>query len=200
MNIVMDSANRISERYREIPDDYLCRRICWDEIDDSFTAFKKEINRQAHEKDCIYLFRTEMYDYPIPFWVKRNEMWGTWAYRDELCEGQYAEKCVDTCRCQIRYGSGRIRHSIFMNDDFLEEMRYAGTQYVLMTDCFRDAQDLNRAFESQNGELNLIKLFAEQFDKGDRLVVLDLCEGQFVFDRIESSYTIRAEEQKRPKE
>lgn len=200
MNIVMDSVNRISERYREIPDDYLCRRICWDEIDDSFTAFKKEINRQAHEKDCIYLFRTEMYDYPIPFWVKRNEMWGTWAYRDELCEGQYAEKCVDTCRCQIRYGSGRIRHSIFMNDDFLEEMRYAGTQYVLMTDCFRDAQDLNRAFESQNGELNLIKLFAEQFDKGDRLVVLDLCEGQFVFDRIESSYTIRAEEQKRPKE
>ena len=51
-----------------------------------------------------------------------------------------------------------------MNDDFLEEMRYAGTQYVLMTDCFRDAQDLNRVFESQNGELNLIKLFAEQFD------------------------------------
>lgn len=87
MNIVMDSANRISERYRAIPDDYLCRRICWDEIDDSFTAFKKEINRQAHEKDCIYLFRTEMYDYPIPFWVKRNGMWGTWAYRDELCEG-----------------------------------------------------------------------------------------------------------------
>ena len=87
-----------------------------------------------------------------------------------------------------------------MNDDFLEEMRYAGTQYVLMTDCFRDAQNLNRVFESQNGELNLIKLFAEQFDKGDRLVVLDLCEGQFVFDRIESSYTIRAEKQKRPKE
>ena len=107
---------------------------------------------------------------------------------------------MDTCRCQIRYGSGRIRHSIFMNDDFLEEMRYAGTQYVLMTDCFRDAQDLNRLFESQNGELNLIKLFAEQFDKGDRLIVLDLCEGQFVFDRIESSYTIRAEKQKRPKE
>ena len=59
---------------------------------------------------------------------------------------------------------------------------------------------MNRVFESRNGELNLIKLFAEQFDKGDRLVVLDLCEGQFVFDRIESSYIIRAEEQKRPKE
>ena len=200
MNIVMDSANRISERYRAIPDDYLCRRICWDEIDDSFAEFQQEINDQAHGKSCIYLFRTEMYDYPIPFWVKRNGMWGTWAYRDNLYEGQYAEKCMDTCRCQIRYGSGRIRHSIFMNDDFLEEMRYAGTQYVLMTDCFRDAQNLNRVFESQNGEPNLIKLFAEQFDKEDRLVVLDLCEGQFVFDRIESSYTIRAEEQKRPKE
>ena len=96
MNIVMDSANRISERYRAIPDDYLCRRICWDEIDDSFAEFQQEINDQAHEKSCIYLFRTEMYDYPIPFFVKRNGMWGTWAYHDELCEGQYAEKCMVT--------------------------------------------------------------------------------------------------------
>ena len=50
MNIVMDSANRISERCRAIPDDYLCRRICWDEIDDSFAEFQQEINDQAHEK------------------------------------------------------------------------------------------------------------------------------------------------------
>lgn len=190
MNIVMDSANRISERYRAIPDDYLCRRICWDEIDDSFAEFQQEINDQAHEKSCIYLFRTEMYDYPIPFWVKRNGMWGTWAYRDNLYEGQYAEKCMDTCRCQIRYGSGRIRHSIFMNDDFLEEMRYAGTQYIWMTNRRRDARDLNDMFESADGKLSLAKLFKAQFSREDRLIVLDLCEGQFVFDRIESSYTI----------
>ena len=53
-----------------IASDCLCKRVYWDEIDDSFGAFKKEINQQAHEKSCIYLFRTEMYDYPIPFWVK----------------------------------------------------------------------------------------------------------------------------------
>lgn len=191
MNIVMDSANRISERYRAIPDDYLCRRICWDEIDDSFAEFQQEINDQAHEKSCIYLFRTEMYDYPIPFWVKRNGMWGTWAYRDELYEGQYAEKCMDTCRCQIRYGSGRIRHSIFMNDDFLEEMRYAGTQYIWMTNWRRDARDLNDMFENADGKLNLAKLFKAQFSREDRLIILDLCDGEFVFDVIEQPYSTR---------
>lgn len=191
MNIVMDSANRISERYRAIPDDYLCRRICWNEIDDSFAEFQQEINDQAHEKSCIYLFRTEMYDYPIPFWVKRNGMWGTWAYRDDLYEGQYAEKCMDTCRCQIRYGSGRIRHSIFMNDDFLEEMRYAGTQYIWMTNWRRDARDLNDMFENADGKLNLAKLFKAQFSREDRLIILDLCDGEFVFDVIEQPYSTR---------
>ncbi len=110
MNIVMDSANRISERYRAIPDDYLCRRICWDEIDDSFAEFQQEINDQAHGKSCIYLFQTEMYDYPIPFWVKRNGMWGTWAYRDNLYEGQYAEKCM--IHADARFGMAWEESSI----------------------------------------------------------------------------------------
>lgn len=72
MNIVMDSANRISERYRAIPDDYLCRRICWNEIDDSFAEFQQEINDQAQKKLPLSI-RTEMYVHPIPFWVKRME-------------------------------------------------------------------------------------------------------------------------------
>ena len=191
MNIVMDSANRISERYRAIPDDYLCRRICWDEIDDSFAEFQQEINDQAHEKSCIYLFRTEMYDYPIPFWVKRNGMWRTWAYREDLYEEQYAEKCINANRCQIWYGVGRIKHSIFMNDEFLEELRYAGTQYIWMTNRRRDAHDLNDMFESADGKLNLAKLFKAQFSREDRLIILDLCDGEFVFDVIEQPYSTR---------
>ena len=191
MNIVMDSANRISERYRAIPDDYLCRRICWDEIDDSFAEFQQEINDQAHGKSCIYLFRTEMYDYPIPFWVKRNGMWRTWAYREDLYEEQYAEKCINANRCQIWYGVGRIKHSIFMNDEFLEELRYAGTRYIWMTDRCRDAHDLSDIFESTDRMLNLAKFFKAQFSREDRLIVLDLCDGEFVFDVIEQPYSTR---------
>lgn len=193
MKVQNDFANRISGLYQAIPGDCLCKRVCWDEIDDSFTAFKKEINRQAHEKDCIYLFRTEMYDYPIPFWVKRNGIWGTWAYREDLCEEQYAEKCINADRCQIRYGVGRIKHSIFMNDEFLEELRYAGTQYIWMTNRRRDAHDLNDMFENADGKLNLAKLFKAQFSREDRLIILDLCDGEFVFDVIEQPYSTQTE-------
>lgn len=43
---------------------------------------------------------------------------------------------------------------------------------------------MNEFFEGKDGKLNLIQLFIEQFYKGDRLIVLDLCDGEFVFDII----------------
>lgn len=184
MDKVNGFANQISELYKRASDDFLCNRFVWNEIEDSLCEFREEINKQISEKKYVYLFQTEMYDYPIPFFVRIKGMWNTWKYHDFLYEKQYEEISVDTSKCQIRYGSGRIKHSIFMDSSFLEEIRYAGIQYILVTDKRRDTHDLNEFFEGKDGKLNLIQLFIEQFYKGDRLIVLDLCDGEFVFDII----------------
>ena len=86
--------------------------------------------------------------------------------------------------------------------NMLEEAESVAETYMGEGTRFEKLQGLNDRFspqksnsryqiESADGKLNLAKLFKAQFSREDRLIILDLCDGEFVFDVIEQPYSTR---------
>lgn len=181
MPIVVSPANRLSLLYASLPDDVFCRRYTWNETEDMPPEFQAAVNETVSEKQSLYLFRSELYDYPLPFLVKAKGMWSTWEFRSFLFDHACAEQINDTPRCQVRFGVGRVSTD-FLQWDCFEKLFFSDVRALWPTDKLLDSQRLLSFFQKNDGHLNLPSLLQTELIPGNSLMVSDICDGEYLVD------------------